>query len=96
MSTAGHTAGTGGRAGFTGKQVVFSAITCTDSIAVQHVKQSYETSFMTAMEGARDINLRFRVYPKPASDFLIIDAENSEMEKLYFLLYDFSSKLMVY
>ena len=95
--TGGNASGSGGSAGYSVGQVVYTTITGTTGSVAQGVQQPYEISVVAALEETNGINLICSVYPNPVTDYLIlkIDAEfPRRIQSLSFQLFDTNGKLL--
>lgn len=92
-STGGNVSSSGGSVSFSVGQIVYKTNTSSIGSAAPGVQQPYEISILQGIED-NSINLNLNVYPNPTSNFLILNAGNTEFSTLNFELYDISGKLI--
>ncbi len=93
---------TGGNASVSGQgsvsysvgQVVFTVNTGTTGTVLQGVQQPFEISVISGIEDTEDISLSVLAYPNPATDYLLLRADNVEISNLSFQLFDMNGKLL--
>ncbi len=93
-TTGGAASGTGGTVSYTVGQVVFTTQTGISETITQGVQQPYEILVVTGIDEAAGIKLEFSVYPNPTSDFLLLKAENYNIENLNYQLYDINGSII--
>jgi len=95
IPTSGSNAsGSGGTVSYTVGQMVYTINTDVTGSVAQGVQQAYEISVVNGIEDANEINLLFKAYPNPTSDFLTLNIENYDNTDLSYQLYDMSGKLL--
>jgi hypothetical protein len=92
VATGGKATGSVGTVSYSVGQVFYTTNTGTTGSVAQGVQQHYEISEVTAVEGAKFINLA--AYPNPTTDFLQLSIETEKLQDLSFQLYDMSGKLL--
>lgn len=93
-ATGGEASGSGGSAGYSIGQVVYTTNTGTNGSVAQGVQQPYEISVVNGIEPAKDINLICTIYPNPTTDFLILKIEGEVQTQYIASLYDINGKLI--
>lgn len=93
-TTGGEASGGGGSASYSIGQVVYITNTGTNGSVTQGVQQPYEISVVTGIEQAKDINLEYKAYPNPVTDYLILKVENYNNKNLSCQLFDINGKLL--
>ena len=92
---AGDATGSGGSVSYSVGQVLYTTNTGTNGSLAEGVQQPYEISVIVGNEEAKGINLIWRAFPNPATDFFTLEVEISDNEKYFFQLYDMMGKLLV-
>jgi hypothetical protein len=90
----GNASSAGGSVSFTVGQIFYSNFSAPEGSVSQGVQQPYEISVISAIEEVDDINLRFSVFPNPASDFLVLEMEKEWSLPRILFLYDINGKLL--
>ena len=93
-ATGGDASGSGGSAGYSVGQVVYTTNTGTNGSVAQGVQQPYEIYVVTGIEAAKGINLMVSAYPNPTSDYLTLEIEGDVQAQYIASLYDISGKLL--
>lgn len=96
-TTGDNASGSGGSAGYTVGQVVYTTTSGTTGSVAQGVQQPYEISVVTSIEEAKGINLTVSAYPNPTTDFLQLKVEGStslSVQTMSIQLFDLSRKLL--
>ena len=92
-ASGGVASGNAGTVSYSVGQVAYLTHDGTLGSVSEGVQQPYEILIMTGIEEARDINLRVRAYPNPATDYLILEVEEFDISNLSYQLYDVNGKL---
>jgi len=93
-ATGGNASGSGGSAGYSIGQVVYTTNTGTNGSVAQGVQQPYEISVVTGIEEAIGINLSVSAYPNPTTDYLTLEIEGDVQTQYIASLYDMNGKLL--
>lgn len=93
-TTGGNATGSGGSVSYSVGQVVYTTNTGTNGSVAQGVQQPYEISVVTAIEGAKGINLSVTAYPNPTTNNLTLSTGEFDISNLSFQLYDMNGKLL--
>ncbi|MBU3820773.1 T9SS type A sorting domain-containing protein [Flavobacteriaceae bacterium XHP0103] len=96
-ATGGNALGSGGSAGWSVGQLVYTTHTGTNGYVTQGVQQSYEISTLSMIEEAKDINLSVSAYPNPTTDYLTLEVDALtilSIQSMTYQLYDFSGKIL--
>ncbi len=93
-ATGGDASGSGGSAGYSVGQVVYTTNAGTTGSVAQGVQQSFEISVVTGLEAAKGINLMVSAYPNPTTDYLTLEVNAFELSTLNFQLYDMQGRLL--
>jgi hypothetical protein len=93
-ASGGDASGGGGQASYTVGQVVYNTQTGTTGSVAQGVQQPFEISAVTGLEEAKGINLSVKVYPNPASHYLLLTVDAYDLSNLSYQLYDMNGKLL--
>jgi len=94
-AASGGASGSGGSASYTVGQIVYTTNTGPNGSVSQGIQQAYEISIVTSVKGTDGISLSVSVYPNPATDYLILSADNYDTSRLSCQLYDISGKLLL-
>ncbi len=90
----GDASGSGGTAGYSVGQIVYTTNTGTNGSAAQGIQQSYVISLVSGIEQANGITLECSVYPNPVSDNLILKIEGKVQTQYIVSLYDTRGRLL--
>lgn len=92
VSGGGSAAGSGGSSSFSIGQIASGTISGTNGSAIQGMQQPIE---ITVITGAADIqiNLTAKVFPNPATDFLILSIKNPQLNQYSYVLSDLHGKV---
>lgn len=93
-TTGGNATGNGGSASYSVGQVVYTTHTSTSGYIAEGVQHAYEIFVVTAIEEARDINLSAKVYPNPATDYLTLNINESDISNIFYKLYDMAGQTL--
>jgi hypothetical protein len=93
LATGGNGSGSGGSAGYSVGQVVYSTRTGTNGSVAEGVQQPYEISIVDGLE-EMSVNLNISSYPNPTSNYLILKVESIDLSTLSLQLYDINGKLL--
>lgn len=93
-ATGGNASGSGGSAGYSVGQVVYTTTTGTNGSVAQGVQQPFDISIVTGLEEAKGINLTVSAYPNPTTDFLTLKIEGDVKIKYIVSLFDMNGKLL--
>jgi hypothetical protein len=94
-ASGGNASGSGGSTSYTVGQVAYNTYPGSNGSVAQGVQQPFEISVVTAIEEGKEISLNCKVYPNPATYFLVLKVENLNNENLSYQLYDSDGKLLV-
>lgn len=75
-------------------QIVYTTNIETTGSVAQGVQQAFEISDVTGIEETNDGNILVSAYPNPATDFLLLRVDNSEISNISFQLFNMSGKLV--
>ena len=92
-TTGGNASGSGGSAGYSVGQVVYTTNTGTNGSVAQGVQQPYEIS-TTDIEAEKGITLQCSAYPNPSADYIKLNIENFNTRNFTYQLYDINGKLL--
>jgi hypothetical protein len=93
-ASGGNASGSGGSASYTVGQIAYNTYSGSNGSVAQGVQQPFEISVVTAIEEGKEINLNCKVYPNPATYFLVLKVENLNKKNLSYQLYDSDGKLL--
>lgn len=96
-ATGGDASGSGGSAGYSVGQVVYTTNAGTTGSVAQGVQQSFEISVVTGLEAAKGINLMVSAYPNPTTDYLTLEVNASatlSIQSMAYQLYDMQGRLL--
>jgi hypothetical protein len=93
-ATGGNASGSGGQASYTIGQVVYNTQTGTAGSVAQGVQQPFEISTVTGLEEAKGINLSVKVYPNPATEYLLLIVDELDLLNLSYQLFDMNGKIL--
>ena len=92
-ATGGNASGSGGTVGYSVGQVVYGSSTGTNGSVVQGVQQTYVISVFTGVDNT-SIDLSYKVYPNPATDYLNLKLANFQTSSYSYQLFDVSGKML--
>ena len=75
-------------------QIVYTTNNGTTGSVAQGVQQSFEISVVNGIEKTKNLNILVSAYPNPATDYLLLRIENSEITNISFQLFDIGGKLL--
>ena len=90
----GDASGSGGTAGYTIGQLVYTTNTGTNGSAAQGIQQDYGNPGQTGFKQAEGISLVYSAYPNPVVDCLVLKVENNDWKNLSYRLYDINGRLL--
>ncbi|MBN2214040.1 MAG: T9SS type A sorting domain-containing protein [Bacteroidales bacterium] len=90
----GDASGSGGSAGYSVGQIVYTTHPGTNGSVAQGVQQPYEISVISGVEEAGGLTLTILVHPNPVYDLLMLKADNYDQENLSYHLFDINGKLL--
>lgn len=93
ITSGGEATGSGGSATFTIGQIDYSTATGSGGTLTEGLQQPYEIMVISGIEET-DINLSLSVYPNPATDFVVLSVEHSNLQNMTYLLYDLQGKII--
>ena len=93
-ATGGNATGNGGSASYSVGQVVYTSNTATTGSVTQGVQQPFEIFIITSLEEAKDISLKYSVYPNPSVDYLTLNMDGDVKTNCSAALYDINGKLL--
>ena len=92
-ATGGNASGSGGTVSYSVGQIVYGSSTGTNGSVVQGVQQTYVISVFTGVDNT-SIDLSYKVYPNPATDYLNLKLINFEKSTYSYQLLDVSGKIL--
>lgn len=92
-ASGGNASGSGGTVGYSVGQVVYGSSTGTNGSVVQGVQQAYIISVTTGIDD-KSIDLSYKVYPNPATDYLTLKLANFQTSSYSYQLFDVSGKML--
>lgn len=93
----GDASGSGGSAGYSIGQVVYTTNTGPNGSVSQGVQQPYEISVVTEVEKIKGIELLISAFPNPATDYLTLNIETPsriDIQSLSYQLFSMSGTLL--
>lgn len=90
----GYASGSGGNVSYSVGQVVYTSILGTTGSVSQGVQQVYEISDISEIEGLSGINLSLKIYPNPATHFLVLKVDKDDFTRFRYQFYDLNGKLV--
>jgi hypothetical protein len=87
-ASGGDASGSNGSVSYSVGQVFYITKTGTNGSIVDGVQQPYEISVITAIEGTDSIALSIKVFPNPASEYIILSMGGYQMAGLSYQLKD--------
>ena len=93
----GDATGSGGSAGYTIGQVVYTTNTAANGSVSQGVQQPYEISIVTEVEKTNGIELLISAFPNPTTSHLTLNIENPgtiDIRSLSYQLFDLNGTLL--
>ncbi|MCB2196408.1 MAG: T9SS type A sorting domain-containing protein [Bacteroidetes bacterium] len=88
-ASGGEASGTSGSSSYSIGQLVYNTLTGTNQYSLsQGVQQPVEISVVSSIDKTQQIQLNVKVYPNPASNYLILRIEDIETETYKAFLYD--------
>ncbi len=93
VSSGGNGSGDGGTVSYTIGQVFYTTSTSGTGTVSEGVQQPYEI-VSTGIDDAKSIDLRLSAYPNPTTDFLTLNVEDYESDKLSYQLFNLSGTLL--
>ncbi len=95
ITTGGNISGSSGSVSYSVGQVAYQTFTGVTGSVAEGVQQAFEVSVVIGIDEAQGIRLSASAYPNPASDYLILDVEESELTDLSFQMMDVQGKLLL-
>jgi len=92
----GNAAGTGGTVSYTVGQAVYTTNADLSGTVTQGCQQPYEILVLTGLEEAIGIDVTFKIYPNPSTDYVKLTVVGYEPENLSFRLFNSSGSLIRY
>ena len=92
-ATCGNASRSGGTVSYSVGQIVYGSSTGTNGSVVQGVQQTYVISVFTGVDNT-SIDLSYKVYPNPATDYLNLKLINFEKSTYSYQLLDVSGKIL--
>lgn len=92
-TSGGIASGVGGTVSFTVGQLLVTVPTGVNGSVSHGVQQPYEISVITGLDKA-EIDLAMKVFPNPASDFLILSIDKNEVTDFSYKLLDMNGRLL--
>ena len=93
-TTGGNASGIGGTATYTIGQVSYTNISNSNGYINEGVQQPFEF-FIVGIKENKDINLTYTVYPNPSASTVNLKVENTNLDNLFFQLFDMNGKLLL-
>ena len=88
-ASGGEASGTSASSSYSIGQLVYNTLTGTNQYSLsQGVQQPVEISVVSSIDKTQQIQLNVKVYPNPASNYLILQIEDIETETYKAFLYD--------
>ncbi|OFY67347.1 MAG: hypothetical protein A3H98_05685, partial [Bacteroidetes bacterium RIFCSPLOWO2_02_FULL_36_8] len=91
-TTGGNLKGTNGSVSYTVGQVVNQTYSGGNGYIIQGVQQPYEISIVTSQEEAKDIQLKFALYPNLTQDVINLIVDNVNTTDLRYQLSEISGR----
>jgi len=92
-ATGGNASSSGGTVSYSVGQVVYSTNTGTNGSVAQGVQQAYIISTTTGIDD-KSIDLSYKVYPNPTTDYLNLKLINFQSSTYSYQLFDISGKMI--
>lgn len=92
LPTGGNASSSTGSMSYSAGQVTYTTYTGTNGSAAQGVQQPYEISIVTAVEEAKNIDLKIIAYPNPTSDKLMLNIGDYKLGNLTYQLYNLAGE----
>lgn len=92
-ASGGNASGSGGTVSYSVGQAVYSASTGTNGSVVQGVQQTYLITVATGIDN-KSIELSYKVYPNPSTDYLNLKLVNFQTSSYSYQLFDISGKML--
>ena len=93
-TSGGNASGSGGSVSYTVGQLVYTTYTGTNGTVANGVQQPFEIFIITGLEEAKNISLKYSVYPNPSIDYLILKVDGDINANYNAALYDINGKLL--
>lgn len=93
VAGSGSASGSGGSSTFTVGQISSGTVSGTNGSATQGVQQPIEITVITGITD-RDIDLTARIFPNPATDFLILSIKHPQLIKFSYVLTDLQGRVL--
>jgi hypothetical protein len=93
VSSGGQATGSGGTVSYSIGQVDYLSQSGSNGALTQGIQQPYEIQILTGIENA-GIALSCKVYPNPASDFLLLQLSGLTTEHMRYALFSIDGKLI--
>lgn len=93
LSSGGDATGSGSLSYSIG-QVFYETNSGIDGTVAQGVQQAYEISSIVGVKEYDAITLGFEIYPNPTVNYLTLDVNDFPLDKLDYVLYDLSGKVL--
>ena len=94
LASGGNASGSGGSASYSIGQIFYTLNTGSDGSVAQGIQQPYEISAVSSTVNTDGIKLSFSVYPVPASNFVKLQVNNHETQKMNFQFVDLNGKVL--
>jgi hypothetical protein len=94
VSSAGGNATGSGTVSYSVGQVVYTTNTNSGASVAQGVQQAYVISVPTSLKEAEGISLEMKIYPNPATDYLILKIEGIVKTQCFASLYNTNGNLL--
>ena len=89
----GNASGSGGTVSYTAGQVVYSNNSGTNGSVTQGVQQAYIISVTTGIDN-KGIDLSYKVYPNPTTDYLHLKLDDFQKSIYSYQLFDINGKML--
>lgn len=93
-SAGGDASGSGGSVSYSVGQIICSTNSGSNGSVSEGVQQPYEISVVSINSDFPEVDLICTVFPNPASDYLTLKTENTEINSLNYSLYNSLSQII--
>lgn len=91
----GEATGNGGKVNYSVGQIDYITETGSNGNTSSGVQQPYEIYVQSSIVQT-DINFSVSIYPNPSADFIILNFENQDIQKMSYKLFDIQGKLIIH
>jgi hypothetical protein len=92
-ASGGEATGSGGTSSYSIGQIITATDNSASGSVSTGVQQAYEIFLVTGIKET-SINLKMSIYPNPTTDYLSLEVEKENLEKLTYQLFDLQGKLI--